>query len=89
MHTTCFGMVVNCFKQALNLLVVVAQEHNIAGVSEVRYLDVRANLNAWVILQCLVRTPVDNAIEEGKGKSTFLSNGEVQTQNALSQPHLS
>ncbi len=53
-------MDVNCFKQALHLSVAVAQEHDIVCVSEVRHMDVRANLNPRVALQGSTKSPVDN-----------------------------
>ncbi len=38
-------LVVNCFRQVLHLLVIVAQEHDIVGINKVRNVDVRTNLN--------------------------------------------
>ncbi len=61
-HVNCCGMVVKSFKQALHLPVAVTQEHNIAGVSEVRYVDVRPNLTPWIALQGLTKNPVDNVV---------------------------
>ncbi len=58
-------MVVNCFKQALYLPEGVTQKGHIVGVSEVRNVDVRTNLNYWVALQGLTDTLVGNVVEEG------------------------
>ncbi len=69
MHVNCCGIAIHCLKQALHLPVAV-----IVGASEERNVDVRANLNPWVILQSLAKNPVDYVIEEGRGESTSLSN---------------
>ncbi len=57
-HANCCGMVV----KSLHLPEAVTQEHNIAGVSEVRYVDVRTNLTPWVALQGLAKNPVDHVV---------------------------
>ncbi len=49
-HSDCCSVAVNCFKQALHLPVIVAQEQNIIAESEIRYMDVRYKLNPWVAL---------------------------------------
>ncbi len=51
-------MVVSCFKQALHFPEVIAQEHDIARISEVRNLDIRTNLQDYT------KNPVDNVVEE-------------------------
>ncbi len=43
-------------------------------LGEVGHVDVGSNLNPWVILQSLVKTPVDCVIEGGREKSKSLSN---------------
>ncbi len=59
-------LVVNCFRQVLHLLVVVAQGHDIVGISKVRNVDVRTILNPWVALQGLTKNPAGNVVEEGR-----------------------
>ncbi len=49
-HINCGGVAVNSFKQALHLFVAGAQGHNTVGVSEVKCIDVRTNLNQKVTL---------------------------------------
>ncbi len=57
---------VNCFRQVLHLSVVVAQEHDIVGISKARNVDARTNLNAWVALQGFTKNPAGNVVEEGR-----------------------
>ncbi len=42
--------VVSCFKKVLNLLEVMAKEHDIVGISVVRHMNTGSNPNPWVIL---------------------------------------
>ncbi len=65
-HNHCCGMTTNYFKHFLHLPVVVTQGHDIVGISEVRHLDVSANLNPWVVLQDLTKSPADNIVEEDR-----------------------
>ncbi len=65
---------VNCFNQVLRLRVVIAWAHDIVSVSGVGPPSVGSNLNSWVILQGLSKTPVGDVIEEGRGECTSLSN---------------
>ncbi len=67
-------MVVNCFKQALRVPVVVVQKYNIIGVNEIKYINVLANLNTWVALRGLTTNPVDDVLEEGIRECSALSN---------------
>ncbi len=57
-----FGMIDNCFNQALRIHVGVSQEHNFIGICDVTYMGVRTNMNPPVALQGLIKNPVDNVI---------------------------
>ncbi len=57
-HIDCDTMAVSCFKQALHFPEVVAQEPDIARISEVRNLEIRTNLQGYT------KNPVDNVVEE-------------------------
>ncbi len=46
--------------QALHFLVAFVQEHSVVGVSKATFMDVRTDLNPWVALQGLTKSPVDN-----------------------------
>ncbi len=70
-------MAFNFLKQALHLPVAITQKHNIVGVSEVRNVDARTNLNPWVALQSSTKNPVDNLVEEGRRECTCLSDAEA------------
>ncbi len=39
-HADCGRKLAYCFKQVLNLLVVIAQDHDIAEIGEIRHMDV-------------------------------------------------
>ncbi len=64
MHADCYGIGVECLKQALRLPVAIIPDHNIVSVSKFKYMDVRNNLNYWVALQGLTKNSVDNVVEE-------------------------
>ncbi len=67
-------MAVNSFKLSLYHPVPAAQDHGVVGTGEIGHMDVGPNLNPWVILQGLVKNPVGNVMEEGRGEGTPLSN---------------
>ncbi len=73
----CGDRLVTCFKQALRLPVVVAKSRDIASINEVRYIDVRTNLNPWVAMQGLTKNPIGTAIEEGRRECISLLNAEA------------
>ncbi len=59
-------LVFNCFRQVLHLSVIVAQGHDIVGITKARNVNVRTNLNPWVALQGLTKNPAGNVVEEGR-----------------------
>ncbi len=61
-------MAVNSFKHSLYHRVPAAQDHGVVGTGEIGHMDVGSNLNPWVTLQGLVKNPVGNVIEEGRGE---------------------
>ncbi len=42
-HTDYSGVAVNSFKRALHLTVIAAQDHDVAGIDDIEYMDVVAN----------------------------------------------
>ncbi len=58
----------NASKPALYLSVATDQDHDIVGISKVRYMNIRTNLKPWVALQCLTKNPIDNVVEEGSAR---------------------
>ncbi len=67
-------MVVNRFKQVLDLPVVATQEHDVVGISRVGHMHVDSELSPWVLSQVLTKNSVDNVNEEGRGECASLSN---------------
>ncbi len=49
-HAYCGGVAINSFKQALHLAVATAEYNDVFGIGEVGQMEVRSNLNSWVIL---------------------------------------
>ncbi len=68
---------VSCFKEVLNLPEVMAKEHDIVGISDVRHMNAGSDPNPWVILQGLAKDKAHKVTEDGRVKCPNLSNARV------------
>ncbi len=67
-------MAIKNFKQALNLAVAGAEYYDVVAIAEAGLMDVCSNLNPWAVLLSLAKNQVAYVIEDGRGKSSSLSN---------------
>ncbi len=77
---------VTCFRKDWNLSVVLAQEHEIVGISEVKCINVRINLSPWVALHGLLKSPAENVVDWVRRQCTSLSNVRVNPNSLMGIP---